>query len=122
MPEMADLQSNYVRKQLQGTKPQGEMMHAGQRFNYNGFYKNIIISSITIITIVTDISPNYGLISLINNISFSLPASPLLTQFRDIPPSKLCNSCDQQFCECTYLIKIPLGSVVEILMVNTRKL
>lgn len=79
------------------------------------------MSSITILTTVTDIAPNYGLISLINNISFSLPASPLLTQFRDIPPSKLCNSCDQQFCECTYLIKIPLGSVVEILMVNTRK-
>lgn len=29
MPKMADLQSNYVRKQLQGRKPQGEMVHAG---------------------------------------------------------------------------------------------
>lgn len=51
---MADLQSNYVRKQLQCRKPQGEMVHAGgslvnSKDGYNGFYKNIIISSITII-------------------------------------------------------------------------
>lgn len=62
--------------------------------------------------------------ALINNISNVVPPSPMLTQFGDVPPSMICGEggCPQEFCECLNLIKIPLGTVVEIIIADTGKL
>ena len=59
----------------------------------------------------------------INNISLELPASPLLTQ------SEVADFCDEKslqhldckgkdFCQCTHLLQVELGDVVEIVLID----
>lgn len=62
---------------------------------------------------------------LVNNVSFKMPPSPLLTQLEDVPPSMFCGEgfCPvHDICECINLIKIPLGAVVEFMIVDTSEL
>lgn len=62
---------------------------------------------------------------LVNNVSFKMPPSPLLTQLEDVPPSMFCGEgfcSEHDICECINLIKIPLGSVVEFMIVDTSEL
>ncbi|KAK4875174.1 hypothetical protein RN001_011596 [Aquatica leii] len=60
-----------------------------------------------------------------NNITFTYPSSPLLTQREDVLRSSMCNSlnkpsiCDKSdICECVHIEKIPLGSKVELIFVD----
>lgn len=53
-----------------------------------------------------------------------MPPSPLLTQLEDVPPSMFCGEgfcSEHEICECINLIKIPLGSVVEFMIVDTSE-
>ncbi|XP_014291977.1 uncharacterized protein [Halyomorpha halys] len=59
--------------------------------------------------------------SVVNNISFSAPPSPVLSQLSDIPASALCkDECYspsiQKACSCPNLYNIPLGAVVDIII------
>lgn len=57
-----------------------------------------------------------------NNITFTYPPSPLLTQIEDVPKSVMCteqlleNCKNQSICECIHLIEIPLKSTVELVL------
>lgn len=66
-----------------------------------------------------------------NNASFMYPSSPLLTQGADVPEDILCsgsepnvsNDCKKQEnggneCECVHLKRIPLGTTVEIILLD----
>ncbi|KDR15437.1 Laccase [Zootermopsis nevadensis] len=70
---------------------------------------------------------NAYLAGVVNNISFEMPPSPLLTQADDVLRSVLCPTgpgrtpgCpgSQDYCECVHVIKIPLGSVVQFLLID----
>lgn len=65
--------------------------------------------------------PSAKLSGLINNISNMVPPSPLLTQLSDVSPDMFCNTCEEEFCECTHLIKVPLGAVVEFVIADSCK-
>ncbi|KAF5290994.1 hypothetical protein FQA39_LY14525 [Lamprigera yunnana] len=60
---------------------------------------------------------------LLDNITFSSPPSPLLSQYADLDPRHFCNG-DQNIvncgitCKCTHIIQIPLNSVVEMILVD----
>ncbi|XP_076394331.1 uncharacterized protein LOC100880706 [Megachile rotundata] len=60
----------------------------------------------------------------LNNISLVLPPSPPLSQSNDVPRNAVCNSdnkppeCRSEVCSCTHVIKVPLNSVVEIIVVD----
>lgn len=61
---------------------------------------------------------------MINNVSNMLPPSPLLTQFHDIPPDAFCSEdcvdmTSLKHCQCLHVIKLPLGAVVEFILVDT---
>lgn len=59
----------------------------------------------------------------INNMTFTFPPSPLLTQPDEIPLSAMCNElsipkrCEgKSICECVHINHVPLGSTVEIIL------
>ncbi|XP_014666370.1 PREDICTED: L-ascorbate oxidase-like [Priapulus caudatus] len=59
----------------------------------------------------------------VNHISAILPPSPPLTQYYDVPQNLICNettrrNCDKEYCECVYMYKIPLGNVVEMVLID----
>lgn len=61
----------------------------------------------------------------VNNITFTFPSSPLLTQYDDVVPSTICNQdnipeqCDEHdVCECVHVEQVPLDSSVEIILVS----
>jgi hypothetical protein len=68
------------------------------------------------------------LTSVINNVSFIFPPSPILSQGPDIPLDVYCtigrdgfpqcpaSAMTDGYCECVYVIKVPLGAVVQIVM------
>ncbi|PSN35801.1 hypothetical protein C0J52_21815 [Blattella germanica] len=71
--------------------------------------------------------PN-AITSCVNNISMVSPPSPILSQPHDIPSNLFCPKgdkptpvCGKEFCECFHLIKIPLGAVVQILLVDAGR-
>ncbi|XP_037083792.1 laccase-1-like isoform X2 [Pollicipes pollicipes] len=56
-----------------------------------------------------------------NNISLRLPVAPPLSQPDDL--SATCNSstagdCQREYCECTHVLNIPLGAVVELFFID----
>lgn len=59
-----------------------------------------------------------------NHISLLLPSSPPLTQPFDVPESEYCNAdtvtrnCSQEYCECVHRLKVSLGDVVELVIVD----
>lgn len=62
----------------------------------------------------------------INHISLRMPPSPPLSQHGDLPFGTLCNestvvNCQQEFCDCTYTLQIPLGSLVELILIDKGK-
>ncbi|XP_066595329.1 uncharacterized protein [Prorops nasuta] len=64
-------------------------------------------------------------ISIINGITFNFPTSPPLSQYNDIPSEQFCNGTNkpdhclgQRECPCTHRIRIPLNSIVEIVLVD----
>lgn len=67
----------------------------------------------------------------IRNATFTYPSSPLLTQGPDVPQEMLCNENDSETssgrcrqlngitaCECVNTRRIPLGSSVEIILID----
>merc|ERR1712071_586613 len=60
----------------------------------------------------------------INHMSLRLPSSPLLSQLNAIAPGVMCNestvtkNCTTDFCDCTYTLDIPLGALVELLLID----
>ncbi|XP_058465687.1 uncharacterized protein LOC131439093 [Malaya genurostris] len=63
------------------------------------------------------------LISLIDEISYVSPPSPMLSQIEDIPPEQFCNGDNRPpdcgpNCMCTHTIDIPLNAIVEVVLVD----
>lgn len=58
----------------------------------------------------------------INKMTFKFQSFPLLSQKEMVRPEMSCDhmqlNCSQDFCECTNIIKIPLGSVVELFLID----
>lgn len=63
----------------------------------------------------------------INNITFTYPPSPLTSQIADVPTEIICNegklptTCDKKrdnTCQCTHVIDINQGSMVEVILVH----
>ncbi|XP_064639307.1 uncharacterized protein LOC135494912 [Lineus longissimus] len=61
----------------------------------------------------------------INNITMALPPSPPLTQEEDIPKDLMCppyngtgSYCNKEFCECTHMIEVKLGQLVELVLID----
>ncbi|XP_033124910.1 laccase-7-like [Anneissia japonica] len=65
-------------------------------------------------------------IAQMNEISFLLPPSPPLTQYDDLSEKQFCTkettfrtkNCTAEYCECTQIIEVDLGDVVELIVVN----
>ncbi|XP_070065997.1 uncharacterized protein stw isoform X3 [Drosophila virilis] len=63
------------------------------------------------------------LTSLVDEISYISPPAPPLSQIEDIPPEYFCNgdnrppNCGPN-CECTHMVDIPLGAIVEVVLVD----
>lgn len=62
-----------------------------------------------------------------NNITFKYPSSPLTSQINDVPPNQICNknevpeNCFREgstICECTHVIHVEEGSVVDIILID----
>ncbi|VDI01894.1 Hypothetical predicted protein [Mytilus galloprovincialis] len=65
----------------------------------------------------------------LNHISFMVPPSPPLTQHSTIVDDFFCNEetmsdkdCTTEFCQCTHRIKVQLGEVIELVLVDEGKL
>ncbi|XP_049856842.1 uncharacterized protein LOC126336824 [Schistocerca gregaria] len=61
----------------------------------------------------------------VNNVTFKYPPVPLLTQRNLISSEKFCpniqpesSECDDEFCNCPYVIEFDLGDLVEIVLVD----
>ncbi|XP_043269699.1 laccase-like isoform X2 [Venturia canescens] len=68
-------------------------------------------------------------VGLVANIANVLPVSPLLTQRKDIPETEICSSTDlparcksAEFCECTHVEELPLGAIIEIVLVDEAQI
>ena len=62
----------------------------------------------------------------LNNISFKMPAVPLLTQHDEIGPGQLCNystvaNCTREHCACTHTYNVRMNSVVEVVLIDKGK-
>ncbi|XP_021367995.1 laccase-1-like isoform X1 [Mizuhopecten yessoensis] len=63
----------------------------------------------------------------INHISNTLPPSPPLSQFNDIPQDMFCNAatvqknCSAEYCECIHTIKVDLNDTVELVIIDEGK-
>lgn len=63
------------------------------------------------------------LISLIDEISYISPPSPMLSQYNDIPATAFCNGDNRPMncaenCECVHKIDLPLDSIVEVVLID----
>lgn len=71
------------------------------------------------------VAPNGGdhVISLVDEISYISPPSPMLSQIDDIPPEMFCNgdnkpaNCGKN-CMCVHKVDIPTHAVVEVVLVD----
>lgn len=64
-----------------------------------------------------------------NNLTFTYPSSPLLTQLDDVNYKTLCNSVtlpekckDKEICECVHMEYVPLGATVELILIDQGKM
>ncbi|KAL7635203.1 UNVERIFIED_CONTAM: hypothetical protein RMT77_014189 [Armadillidium vulgare] len=65
-------------------------------------------------------------VPLMNFISFRLPNVPPLSQPNEVNQTLYCNSstisnsnCETEFCRCTHVLNVELGSLVEIILIDT---
>ncbi|EEZ98364.1 laccase 1 isoform X1 [Tribolium castaneum] len=59
----------------------------------------------------------------LNYISMKLQSFPLLSQRHQIDAKMFCNessvsNCENEYCECTHVVNIPLGTVVEMVLID----
>jgi hypothetical protein len=74
------------------------------------------------------VAPGGGdhVISLVDEISYTSPGSPMLSQIDDIPPESFCNgdnkpaNCGRN-CMCSHKVDIPMHAVVEVVLVDEGK-
>lgn len=63
----------------------------------------------------------------LNYISLKLPPFPLLSQYEDLDTRyPFCNestevNCENKYCECTHVIEVPLGAVLELILIDKGK-
>lgn len=62
----------------------------------------------------------------LNYISMKLTDFPLLSQRDSIQPGQFCNEstvsgCEEDYCSCTHVLQVKLGSVVELVLVDKGK-
>lgn len=63
----------------------------------------------------------------LNHISLRLPPFPLLSQHNDLGTKyPFCNEttvsgCENKYCECTHVIEVPLGTVLELIIIDKGK-
>lgn len=73
------------------------------------------------------VAPNGDhVISLIDEISYLSPPSPMISQYDDIDPEQFCNGDNRPAdcgvnCMCTHKVDIPLNAIVEIVLVDEGK-
>jgi hypothetical protein len=64
----------------------------------------------------------------LNHISLKLPPFPLLSQHSDLGTKyPFCNEttvsgCEHKYCECTHVIEVPLGAVLELIIIDKGKI
>jgi len=71
------------------------------------------------------VAPGGGdhVISLVDEISYTSPGSPMISQIDDIPPESFCNgdnkpaNCGRN-CMCSHKVDIPRHAVVEVVLVD----
>ncbi|PSN32868.1 hypothetical protein C0J52_23401 [Blattella germanica] len=68
---------------------------------------------------------NRVMVPQLNNLTFTFPPSPLLTQAEDLAPDLMCRKeappprCQgSPICECVHVIDLPLGATVELILVD----
>ena len=76
--------------------------------------------------VISSMYKGYFVTPRMNKITNMMPPVPILTQWREIPLDMFCNAekrkCPpEEFCKCIHLVHIPLGCVVEIVMVDSSK-
>lgn len=78
----------------------------------------------TILSLISDKSTIRKIYNM-NNITFTYPSSPLLTQTNDINPDMICDTANKpkrclnkDKCECVYIEHIPLDSTVELILID----
>ncbi|XP_066994423.2 uncharacterized protein [Anabrus simplex] len=61
----------------------------------------------------------------LNHISMKLPSFPMLSERDRLTSNMFCNestisetNCTEKYCECTHVIQVPLGHVVELILVD----
>lgn len=87
------------------------------------YYTIELLNNYTSITCVSVAPGGDHVISLIDEISYSSPPAPPLSQIDDIPPEQFCNgdnrpaNCGQN-CMCTHAVDIPLNAIVEVVLVD----
>lgn len=62
-------------------------------------------------------------ISLVDEISFTFPPAPPISQIDDIPPEQFCNGDNRPAdcganCMCTHKVDIPYNAIVEVVLVD----
>lgn len=62
-------------------------------------------------------------LSLVDEISYSAPPAPPLSQMHELSPDLFCNGDNRPpncavDCRCTHMIDVPLNSIVEIVLVD----
>ncbi|XP_026494888.1 uncharacterized protein Stw isoform X1 [Vanessa tameamea] len=62
-------------------------------------------------------------LSLVDEISYTAPPAPPLSQMHELPPELFCNGDNRPAdcsvdCRCTHMIDVPLNSIVEIVLVD----
>ncbi len=59
----------------------------------------------------------------VNHISLRMPSSPPLSQHHALSVDSLCNqstvaNCEEKECACAYTLQVPLGSLVEVILID----
>lgn len=82
---------------------------------------NFILIIILIVSVVAPTGDH--VISLVDEISFTFPPAPPISQIDDIPPEQFCNGDNRPAdcganCMCTHQVDIPHNAVVEVVLVD----
>lgn len=78
---------------------------------------------ISLLYVITVAPTGDHVISLVDEISFTFPPAPPLSQIDDIPPEQFCNGDNRPAdcganCMCTHQVDIPHNAVVEVVLVD----
>jgi FtsP/CotA-like multicopper oxidase with cupredoxin domain len=83
-----------------------------------------IVNALSFVLLTYIVAPTGDhVISLIDEISYLSPPTPLLSQYDDINPEQFCNGDNRPAncganCMCTHKVDIPLNAIVEVVLVD----